>query len=379
MVLIILLSTVPIFSTDMYLPAIPKMVEGFGAPLKMVNLTLVLFLIFFAGSSLIWGTLSDKYGRKPVLLISTGIYSLASFLCAASDSVYHLIGFRMLQGIGGGAAMTMAMAMVKDAFIGKKRERVLVYQSSLMAVAPIIAPVIGAQVLRFTTWRGTFFILSAMGLLLFGGSLFLSETAEKYPQKSVFQTLGNIKSLVGTASFFWPLVLVALSGIPILLFVGGASDIYITHFGLSEQKFSLFFGFNSAFSVLGPFLYIIASKKFDINGILRFSFFFIAIDGLCIYYFGQWGPYAFALSVVPGTLAGAILRPPSMNLLLEQGRKDAGTASSLMNFTFLTTGSIGMLIISLDWSDRISIFALVTLLSGLLPFLIWPFAWRKIQ
>ena len=120
MVLIILLSTVPIFSTDMYLPAIPKMVEGFGAPLKMVNLTLVLFLIFFAGSSLIWGTLSDKYGRKPVLLISTGIYALASFLCAASDSVYHLIGFRMLQGIGGGAAMTMAMAMVKDAFIGKK-------------------------------------------------------------------------------------------------------------------------------------------------------------------------------------------------------------------------------------------------------------------
>lgn len=328
-VFIIMLSTVPIFSTDMYLPAMPKMVELFGAPLKLVNLTLVLFLVLFAGSSLVWGTLSDKYGRKPILLISTSTYVVSSFLCAFAGDIYALILFRSLQGIGGGAAMAISMAIVKDLFNGKQRERLLVYQGSLMAVAPIVAPIVGAQVLLWTSWRGTFVILGLFGALLFLGSLVIKESAAKHPDRSLLKTMGNLKKLGATPAFITPLIVFAVAGMPILMFVGSASHIYITHFGLSERTFSLFFGFNAAFSVVGSFAYIVLAKHLKTRTIITGSFAAVALAGACLIGFGGRSPMLFALCGIPSALAMSVMRPPSMNILLEQGKKDAGAASSL--------------------------------------------------
>lgn len=146
---LIVLYTVPIVSTDMYLPAVPGMMALFDAPLELLNLTLALFFIPFAASALIRGTLSDKYGRRPILLISLTLYVLTSFLCMIAANVYQLIFLRAFQGIGGGAAMAISMAIVKDVFEGRERERVLVYLSSLMAVAPVVAPIMGPRYCAF--------------------------------------------------------------------------------------------------------------------------------------------------------------------------------------------------------------------------------------
>lgn len=379
MTFIIALTTVPIFSTDMYLPALPTMVALFGVPLKLVNLTLVLFLIFFAGSTLIWGTMSDKYGRRPILLIAITAYTLAGFGCATAATIHSLIVFRALQGIGGGAAAAISMAVVKDLFSGRQRERLLVYQGSLMSIAPIVAPIVGAQMLLWTSWRGTFVVLTFFGILLLLGTLFYRESAPADPNKSVAQTLGNLGKLVMVPAFVLPLAVFSVVGLPILMYVGGSADIYISHFGLSERLFSFYFGFNALFSVVAPFGYIVLSRHIKAQTIIVWCFAGVALSGVCLIVWGPAGPVPFALSCVPASLALSLMRPPCMNILLEQGKEDAGAASSLMNFCFIAGGCLAMVFISLEWQSRILVFGLTNLLCALFALALWPLTWRKIN
>ena len=143
-------------STDLYLPALPTMTIYFHVPEYQINLTLILFFIFFSLATLIWGPLSDKYGRRPILLIGLTGYTIASILCADSSSVYQLILFRVMQAIGGGAASAVAMAIVKDVYQGRKRESILALVQSMIVISPALAPVVGALLLNFTSWRGVF-------------------------------------------------------------------------------------------------------------------------------------------------------------------------------------------------------------------------------
>jgi DHA1 family bicyclomycin/chloramphenicol resistance-like MFS transporter len=376
---IIMLTTVPMFSTDMYLPALPKMVELFGGSLKLVNMTLIVFFVLFAASSLIWGTLSDKYGRKPVLVISLGTYAVSSLLCAFSGNIYQLILFRALQGAGGGAAMAISMALVKDVFTGKARERVLVYQSCIMSIAPVVAPIAGAGILRFTSWHGTFVVLFVFGVILFLGSLLMREPSSfiKDPDKNLRKTFGSLKTLAGSPGFALPLILFSVSAMPILMFVGSASDIYISNFGLSEQSFGFFFGFNAAIAAIGPFVYILLARRFSPQALIGLSFFLMAASGLWVVLSGNYSPIIFALAATPLALGTGLNRPPGMNIMLEQGKQDAGAASSLINFMFIATGCVGMFFISLDWENRILVYGISALGTGLFALLFWPKAWEK--
>jgi DHA1 family bicyclomycin/chloramphenicol resistance-like MFS transporter len=254
---------------------------------------------------------------------------------------------------------------------------VLIYQSSLMAVAPILAPIIGAEILRLTSWQGTFVLLGVFGALLLLGSLLISEPSRKQSDKSLLQTFGNLKTLIRTPGFVSPLLLFALAGIPILMFIGSATDIYITGFGLSEQTFSMFFGFNAAVTVIGPFAYMLLAKRLSTQAIIGLAFLLTAVSGLWIFVSGDHSPIIFALAAIPGALGSSLNRPPSMHIMLEQGRQDTGAASSLMNFTFLTAGCIGMVFISLDWENRIWVYGLATLFCGLFSLVLWPKAWKK--
>ena len=163
-------------STDLYLPALPHMAENFGAAPGLVNLTLVLFFVFYALGTLIWGPLSDKYGRKRILITGLTIYVAASILCALSMSIIQLIIYRVIQAIGSGAVIATGTAIVKDTYDGKKRLAVLAVVQSMVMIAPIVAPVIGAQLLNFTSWRGVFGVLALIGFLAFLGGLAMEET-----------------------------------------------------------------------------------------------------------------------------------------------------------------------------------------------------------
>jgi hypothetical protein len=146
--LITFLSAFVPLSTDLYLPALPGIANYFGVSADLANLTLILFFIFFSAGTLFWGPLSDKHGRRPVLLIGLSIYSAASLGCAGSWDIYQLIAFRILQAIGGGGAVAVAMAMIRDVYDSKSREPILAMVQSMVLISPAAAPVLGALLLK---------------------------------------------------------------------------------------------------------------------------------------------------------------------------------------------------------------------------------------
>lgn len=374
---LILLSSFGPLTTDMYLPALPQMVDQLNASVSLVNLTLVLFFLLFGASMLLWGTLSDKFGRRPTLLVGITVYVVSTVLCALAFDVYQLILFRAFQAIGSGAAMSIAMAVIKDVFEGKERERALAISSILMAVAPIVAPIIGAGILKFLTWRGIFVVLTGIGTIALLGTLKMGESAPMDSQKGIIKTLGNLLNLLKTPGYALPLVPLSFLVLPGMMYIGASSNICITYFGLSEQVYSLYFAANALFLSLGPFIFLALRNRTDILRFFYLGFLLICISGLLAIFLGNKSPLLFAIAVAPSSLASSMIRPPGTNLLLTQGLKDAGAASSLMSFTFLFFGSLGIQFIALGWDNRIFVFGLLTLIVGLGCLISWPFVWRK--
>ena len=370
-VLIAFLSAFIPLSTDLYLPALPRMAENFKAAPSLINLTLILFFIFYAAGSLFWGPLSDKYGRKRILLIGLVIYTTASALCAVSGNVYQLIGFRIIQAIASGAATAVAQAVVKDSYSGRKRLSILALVSSMTMVSPIVAPVVGALILRFTSWRGVFVVLTVMGLLITLAAIALEETIDQRSTGSILQSFGRLGVVARNSGFMTLLLTFSLMGIPMMSFISSSSYIYVNQFGLSEQVYSYYFAGNAFFMVIGPLLYMRLTRLIKPISLITASYVIACFSGLLISTIGIHSPWLFALSLVPATLAGSVTRPPSAHLMLEQQRGDTGAVVSLMSFTFTVFGSIGMIIISLNWANRVRVMGLMYMFFAFASLVLW--------
>ncbi|ATW27714.1 multidrug effflux MFS transporter [Candidatus Formimonas warabiya] len=364
-------------STDIYLPALPKMVQYFHAAPSMVNLTLTFFFIFYALGTLFWGPLSDKYGRKPVLLIGMGIYSSASILCVFSVNIYALILFRVFQSIGCGAATAVATAIVKDVYAGRKRLTILAVVQSMGMVAPIISPVMGAIILTLLSWRGVFAVLAVFGILSLLGSIVMEETIGIRNTGSILKSLGRLGVVVKNKSFSSLLFTFSLTSIAFMAFISASSYIYVDDFGLSEQTYSYYFAANALFFMLGPLVYIKISKHFGSHSIITFSYLVMSISGLMVSILGNLSPVVFALSLIPASLFGSIIGPARTNLMIEQLDGDTGAASSLMSCAYTFFGSIGMLIISFDFSNRIFVLGLLHMVIGVVSLILWTIIAQK--
>lgn len=364
-------------STDLYLPALPHMVESFKTTVALLNMTLILFFLFYALGMLLWGPLSDKYGRRPILLTGLTIYTLSSILCALAGSVHLLIIFRIFQAIGSGAVVSVSLATIKDSYAGRKRVLILAIVQSMAMLAPVIAPVIGAIILKFFSWHGVFWILSIVGILALTGGVLMQETIPSYSNENIFRTIGRIGVVIRNPRYTVLLVIFAIQMLPLLAYISVSSYIYIDGFGVSEQVYSYFYAFNAIFSVIAPLFYMKLSNYCKNKPIITTSFFIIIISGILIITIGRFSPFLFALSILPATLAGNLIRPPSTNLILEQQQKDTGTASSLMSFSYTIMGSIGMMLISLSYGNRIFIMGFMYIIIGGISLIGWILVQKK--
>ena len=370
-VLIAFLSGLIPLSTDLYLPALPGMVDYFETPMKMINLTLIMFFFFFGVGTLFWGPLSDKYGRKSILQIGLAIYIIASGMCACSSDIFQLIAFRTIQAIGAGATTAIAMAMVKDVYSGRRRESVLAVVHSMMVISPVIAPVLGAVLLQFTSWRGLFWALFGVGILALASSIVLEETLRIRYNRTILHTIGRLGIVLKNPGFTSLLMIFSLVVAPMMAFIASSSYIYIVGFGLSEQVYSYFFALNALCSMSGPLLYLQLSKRFKRRSIIIACFTMITGSGCLLFSLGNINPWLFALTLIPATISISALRPPSANLLLEQQQEDTGSASSLISFFTILIGSLGMLLISLEWGNVVSALGMMHLITGVLCGLLW--------
>ena len=195
-IFIALLSAFIPLSTDLYLPALPGMSSYFNTSADRINLTLSAFFIFYALGTLVWGPLSDHYGRRPVLVVGMGLYIIASSFCALIRSVDGLILCRIFQAIGGSAAGAVAIAIVKDVYSGRKRETVMAIVQSMVTISPAVAPVIGAFLMKIISWRGIFWTLSGIGIVAVVGSLLFEESIAQRSPEMLHQSLGHLRRVV---------------------------------------------------------------------------------------------------------------------------------------------------------------------------------------
>lgn len=365
-------------STDLYLPALPTMSTYFHVSSALTNLTLVSFFFFYAVGTLFWGPMSDKYGRKKILLIGTIFYVFASAACAASLNVYMLIAARIVQGIGAGAITAVSMALIKDCFSGKQRETILAIVQSVAGLAPMIAPVLGAILLQFTDWRGSFIVLTVVGLLCLLLAFLYQETLsdeERY-EGTVLGSLGRLVAVGKNIGFLVPCIIFSLYNLAFMGYIAMSSYIYVDVFGLSEQLYSYFFAANAALSMIGPMLYVRFMTGFDKKKFALTCFALYAICGIFIVVLGGNAPFLFWLGFAPFSLAGTITRPFGTNIMLDQQSGDTGSASSLINGVATVLGSVGMMCAAM-WGNIVAGLGIMICLTGIVSILGWLLLMRS--
>ena len=371
LVFLALISAFPPLSTDLYIPAMPQMVEALATSHSKVNMTLSMFFIFYAGGLLFWGPLSEKFGRKPILLTGLGIYFVSSILCAFSLNVEQLIVSRMLQAFGGSAATVVATAIVKDLYDGRERERIMATIMSMVIIAPMVAPIIGAFLLKIASWRMVFLTLAGVAMTAAVVTLFFQETLEEKYSGSVLQSWGRLIVVLKNPGFSFLLVIFSLIPIAMMAFLAASSFVYISGFGFSEQKFSFFFAFNALFALLGPTIYIRVSKHISPRVIISACFVVLMCCGLVVATLGHLSPYLFAFAVGLATLAVITMRVPGANLMLNQQEHDTGSASALINFFGMIMGSFGMFLVSLKANYLIESLGTIQFIVGLTGGALW--------
>ena len=377
--LLALLTAFPPLSTDMYLPAIPSLAQQWQRPLWVINLTLSCFFITYSFFLLLYGPVSDRFGRRPLLKIGITIYVLASLMCALAPNAGSLIAFRILQAAGGACASALALAICSDVFSIREREKVLAYIGVVTALCPMISPVIGGWVLAFLSWPWVFVILAGLGTVALIGVHRMKETLPSSSRIKKIAIGRNYIELTRNRPYFFLALLVSISFMPLFAFIAASSDIYINGFGVSEQMYGYFFGFNALALMLGALFCTRLNQVISSKNILFMSFAGITAGGIWLLAAPLSTALDFALPMLVITFCIGISRPPSFSLVLGQVDKGVGAASSLLTFFFMSSGAAAMWFVSLGWQDRIQVLGVMGLICGGTALFCWALLRRVVR
>ncbi|MGL4848115.1 MAG: Bcr/CflA family efflux MFS transporter [Clostridium sp.] len=358
-------------STDLYLPALPNMINEFHTNVQTLNLTITFFFLFYAISMLFWGPLSDKHGRRKILSVGMILYTIGSIFCFFSKSVEILILSRILQAIGSGSAVSVSTAMMKDVYTGKKLVAMLATVQSIAMTTPVIAPTIGSFILNYTSWHGIFFVLSIVGIIAVIFSFLLTETLLTYTTGNLLKVFSNLVVVAKNPKFSALLVVFSILSIPMMAYITMSSYIYIDGFKLSDQTYSLFYACTGIFLVLGPIIYVKLSKKLKDSFIIKTCLILVLISGILLQVVGFKNQYTFILTIIPAMLFGNMLKPPGTNLMLLQQSTNIGSASALISFGSTIMGSLGMFLITFNFGNKICNIGFMYLVVSLISLIIW--------
>ncbi len=369
--LLALLAAFPPLSTDMYLAAIPLLVDSWQQPLATVNLTLIGFFVTYCGFLLFYGPLSDRYGRRPPLLAGLLLYISASLLCAIADDVHHMIFARVLQGAGAAAASSIAFAICKDLFESQLRQRIFLQLGVIVAAAPMIAPIIGGFIIETFSWRWVFVLQAALGMAAAIGVWSMTESLQIYNTERLNKVFAGYMRLVVNLRFLLLTLALSCLGIPFFAFIAVSSDIYISVLGYTERQYGYFFAANASAFMLAPLFFSKAAKRFKLKSLLPVSYIGVLLSSVPLLFSAIPQPFRLALPMWFLTFFFAFGRPPGNNLILEQVEFDAGSASSLMVFVFFMTGACSMWFISLDWQDPIMVLGTLGVITSAITLCSW--------
>lgn len=231
-------------SIDMYLPSLPAIGASLHASPASVQLTLATFMVGMGVGQLVYGPVSDRWGRRAPLFFGITLYVIASLGCAWAPTIEVLIGARFLQALGGAAGPVLARAIVRDLYAGREIARVLSLMMLVMGAVPILAPLAGGGLLTLFGWRAIFGVLAAFGVLAF--ALALNTVPRTRALESTGTLRQNLGALVGDPIFVSALFAGTFGGAALFAYIGSASYVFMSVYHFSPQEFALVFGFNAA-------------------------------------------------------------------------------------------------------------------------------------
>jgi len=332
-------------SIDMYLPAFPDMSRSFGASASSIQLSLTACMLGMALGQIIVGPLSDVRGRKRPLLLALSAYLLASLACAFAPTIEVLIALRFVQGAAGASGIVISRAIVRDLFEGPELTKFFAALSLVNGTAPILAPIIGGQILRFGDWRIVFYLLAVLStLMLIAVAFRLPETLPVHHRvegnlKTTFQTFGRLlsdRTFIGYAfaqAFAMGAMFAYISGSPFVL-----QNIY----GASPQQFSFLFGLNGIGIILAAQTAGRLAGRVDSEKMMRIALTVVAMAGICLFLALTLSdslilvmiPLFFVVSSV------GMISTLGFTLAMQNYGSTAGSASALLGLLPMLVGSL---------------------------------------
>lgn len=325
-------------TTDMYLPSLPDIARQLGASTAQVQLTISVYLICFAVGQIFYGPLSDRHGRKKVLLAALGLYCAASVACVLSTSIEMLIVARAAQALGGSGGLVLARSIVRDLYSGARAGRELSLIGSVMALAPVLAPILGGVLQTGFGWRSIFVALVAAGLAGVAMVwLLLPETlgeraAEPVSPSSMFK---SYRVVARNPAFLAYLALAAASFGGLFAWISGASFVMQSLYGLSPFDFGIAFALGSIGYMSGTTLAARLVIRVGLDGIIGLGSCTLAAGGVAMVAALALGLTSAASIVVPIAiyLAGlGMVLPQAIAGAMTPFPERAGAASALLGF-----------------------------------------------
>jgi DHA1 family bicyclomycin/chloramphenicol resistance-like MFS transporter len=362
-------------SVDMYLPAFPALAQDLLTDSGRVQQTLSAFLLGFAVAPLVWGPLSDRYGRKPILYAGLAIFVAASIGGALSGSIDVLIGFRFLQALGGSAAASLARAIVRDRYDREEAARTLSLLFVVMAIAPMVAPIIGGQVLVFFGWRAIFWALAGYGVICLLITVYpLHETLpiERRTHHHAGQMAKSYGTLLRNRRYIGYALCQGLSFAAMFAYIAGSPFVIIELFGISPELYGFLFAAHVIALMVGSAANSRLVTRVGVDRMLLVGAVGLAFGGVLVFFAGAFAvPLAaligsvvvmmlFVTMIGANATAGALNEFPSM----------AGTASAFLGMIQFSIGAAAGALVGFFHDGTAMPLVIVMMSSGLLALVV---------
>ncbi len=336
-------------STDIYLPAMPVMATDLQGD---AELTITGFLIGFCIAQLVWGPVSDHFGRRLPLFIGMVLFIAGSVGCALSTDIVQIVFWRVFQALGACTGPMLARAMIRDLFSRTRAAQMLSTLMIIMAVAPIAGPLIGGQMIKVTSWHTIFWLLAIIGVLMLGSLFWLEETlpAEKRVKASLSGAFANYAILLRNASFMRFTLCLTFYYVAAYAFITGSPFVYIRYFGVDPQHYGWLFAVN----IIGLMAVSIVNRRlvhrYPLESLLRFAVFAASLAAVILAAatgFGFGGIGLIVVAVFVFFSMNGIIAATSTACALDAVPNVAGSASALMGSLQYGSGIISSLLLAL--------------------------------
>jgi DHA1 family bicyclomycin/chloramphenicol resistance-like MFS transporter len=330
-----LLTAVAPLATDMYLPGLPSMAADFGTTASAIQLTLTTFMIGLALGQLVIGPLSDRFGRRPLMLLGTIVCVMASAACALAPSIELLTAFRFLQGFSGAAGVVLSRAVISDRARGAAAAKIFSLMMIINGAAPVVAPLLGGTLMGTIGWRGVFWVITGLAVAMFiGVVVWLAEThpRERRITGGLAAFMREARSVLGNRHFIGYTLAFAFSFAVLFSYIAASPFVLQKALRLSPIAFSIAFASNAVGLVVMNAVNARIVERFGQRRLLHLGVGLLTLFASLLVVDAVLGPVLWAtlIALWCAVTSLGLVMANATSLAVEEARRAAGTGSAVI-------------------------------------------------